>query len=437
MIVKIKTNNTHIKEKKYILSVLFIDILKLKIEYEYTSENIFEIILPNNKKIVIPDIFFDSYKNEKKWEKFHFPNQSFDTIITIKNLHNLFGIYGEKGLVMNDKSIFINNDIIGTAFVFLSRIEELNPNQDEFGRYQYKNSLAEKFNLITRPVVNEYIEFLKESIQFLCPDIKFAKQKFNILLSHDIDTIKKWTFKHLIKHSISNLGKPNFFKGYIDFIKSKFDYTIDPYYNFKKIMKMSNNYGLQSIFLFMALKKNDFDFRYPLKKAITAFEQIKSTKKHKIGIHISRIAYNNFDNASVEIKRLKDITKTEIEYSRQHYLMFDVKSTWSILNEHNIKYDLSLGYPEMPGFRCGICYPYYVFDIINKKKLDLIEIPLIIMDVSILDYLKDINFDDQLEKILKNTKKYNGTLNILWHNDQIDNLKLQQNKILFEKIIKS
>ena len=70
MIVKIKTNNTYIKEKKYIFSVLFIDILKLKIEYEYTSENIFEIILPNNKKIVIPDIFFDDKAiNNIEWYK--------------------------------------------------------------------------------------------------------------------------------------------------------------------------------------------------------------------------------------------------------------------------------------------------------------------------------------------------------------------------------
>tara|TARA_B110000008_G_C16957478_1_gene558786 strand:- start:2026 stop:2589 length:564 start_codon:yes stop_codon:yes gene_type:complete len=187
----------------------------------------------------------------------------------------------------------------------------------------------------------------------------------------------------------------------------------------------------------MALKKNEFDFRYSLKKASTGFQQIRSSKKHQIGIHISRIAYNDFENASREIKRLKKITSTDIEYSRQHYLMFDVKSTWSILNENNIKYDLSLGYPEMPGFRCGICYPFRVFDISKKIKLDLIEIPLIIMDVSILDYLKDINFKDQLDTILQNTKKYGGTLNVLWHNDQIDNLKFEKNRILFKKIIES
>ena len=78
---------------------------------------------------------------------------------------------------------------------------------------------------------------------------------------------------------------------------------------------------------------------------------------------------------------------------------------------------------------------FRVFDISKKIKLDLIEIPLIIMDVSILDYLKDINIEDYLDTILKNTKKYGGTLNVLWHNDQFEDSKFLKNKTLFEKII--
>ena len=116
--------------------------------------------------------------------------------------------------------------------------------------------------------------------------------------------------------------------------------------------------------------------------------------------------------------------------------MFDPKKTWAILNANGIKYDLSLGYPEMPGFRCGICYPFKTFDIVKKKKLDLIEIPLIVMDVSILDYLKEVDFDLQLKKILNNVKKYNGVLNVLWHNDQFDSVKFEKNRNLFNSIIK-
>ena len=50
----------------------------------------------------------------------------------MKNNHNLFGIYGCEKFNISDNTILIENDIIGTSFVFLSRIEELNNNQDKF-----------------------------------------------------------------------------------------------------------------------------------------------------------------------------------------------------------------------------------------------------------------------------------------------------------------
>ena len=58
------------------------------------------------------------------------------------------------------------------------------------------------------------------------------------------------------------------------------------------------------------------------------------------------------------------------------------------------------------------------------------------MDVSILDYLKEVDFDLQLKKILNNVKKYNGVLNVLWHNDQFDSVKFEKNRNLFNSIIK-
>ena len=323
--IKIKTNDIHSKEKNYIFDIIFSDILGLKISYEISKSNSYEIILPNNKKIIIPDKFLSSQENQKQWKEYEYPDLSFNTNIKIKNKHTLFGLYGERDFNVTNESISINNDIIGTAFIFLSRIEELNSNQDQFNRYQYKNSLADRFDIITRPIVNEYIDFIKESIQFLCPDIVFKDHKFNIILSHDIDTIKKWTWKNLVKHTIFNFRKKDFFKQYLDFFQSQIDYKSDSYYNFNSIMNRSESNKLSSLFLFMALKKNEFDFRYPLKKIIPALDEIKKRDKHNFGIHISKLAYNDLDRCTEEISRLSKLAKSEIIYSRQHYLMFDPK----------------------------------------------------------------------------------------------------------------
>tara|TARA_Y100001980_G_C14556648_1_gene349074 strand:+ start:11974 stop:13302 length:1329 start_codon:yes stop_codon:yes gene_type:complete len=437
--IKIKTNNIHLTEKKYILSVIFEDILGLKYTHEICDRDVYEIILSDNKKIIIPDIFLLSQKNQKEWKNYQYPKLCFNTNISIKNKHQIFGLYGDKDFSINKTSIIINNDIFGTAFIFLSRIEELNFNHDKFNRYQFKNSIAERFNIITRPVVNEYIEFIKDALKFLEPNIIFKKYNYNIFLTHDIDMIKKWNWKGIIKHSIFNFMKKDFLKNYKNIFLSKLNHTIDPYYNFSQIMNISEKYNINSTFLFLALEKNEFDFRYHIKKARKGIKNILMRKEHNVGVHLSKLSYNNSQNANNEINRIKTITETDIIYNRFHYLMFDIKTSWDILEKNQIKYDLTLGFPEFIGFRCGICYPFKVFDLKRKKKLNLKEIPLNIMDVTITEYMIELKREDRdyhIANVINNIKKYDGTLNLLWHNNSYIDYLNSTNEELLDLILK-
>ena len=253
---------------------------------------------------------------------------------------NIPNMYGNKDFHMNNESISINNDIIGTAFIFLSRLEELNSNHDKLNRYQYENSLADRFDIIARPIVNEYIEFLKDAISFLDSKIIFKKYSFDVMLTHDIDLIKRWTIKHLLKHSIVNIGKKNYLNGFKEFMESRRNNKKDPYYNFDQIIELSNSYNISSLFLFMCLEKDEFEFLYSLNEVEEPINNILKSKNHKLGIHPSKITYNNHEYSKREINRLSKKIKRKIEYSRQHYLMFDVKKTWNILNANDIKYDL-------------------------------------------------------------------------------------------------
>ena len=436
--IKIKTNNIHLIEKKYILSVIFEDILGLEYSHEICNRDVYEIILENNKKIIIPDLFLTSQKNQKEWRNYQYPKSCYDTDIKIKNKHKIFGLYGNKDFSISEKSITINNDIIGTAFVFLSRIEELNFNHDKFNRYQYQSSIAERFNIITRPIVNEYIEFIKDSLKFLESNLIFKKYNYNILLTHDIDMIKKWNWKGILKHSIFNFMKKNYLKYYKNIFLSKLNHTIDPYYNFSQIMSISEKYNLKSTFLFMALEKNEFEFLYSVKKTEKGIRDIIIKKGHNVGIHLSKISYNSFKNAKNEINRLEKVASKKIIYNRFHYLMFDIKNSWNILEKNQIKYDLTLGFPEFVGFRCGICYPYKLFDLKRKKKLNLIEIPLNIMDVTITEYMSGLKREKReqfVSDVINNVQKYNGTLNLLWHNNSYVDYLNTTNEELLDSIL--
>ena len=55
-----------------------------------------------------------------------------------------------------------------------------------------------------------------------------------------------------------------------------------------------------------------------------------------------------------------------------------------------MEWDSTLSYADKEGFRCGVCYSYSVFDIISRKKLNLKERPLIVMEGSFTTYQLDI-----------------------------------------------
>ena len=119
--------------------------------------------------------------------------------------------------------------------------------------------------------------------------------------------------------------------------------------------------------------------------------------------------------------------------------MFDIKNSWNILEKNKIKYDLSLGFPEVMGFRCGICYPFKVFDLKRKKKLNVTEIPLNIMDVTITGYmigLENEKKDKIISDVINNIKKYNGILNLLWHNNSYVDYSTDKNVNLLDSILK-
>ena len=54
---------------------------------------------------------------------------------------------------------------------------------------------------------------------------------------------------------------------------------------------------------------------------------------------------------------------------RQHYLRWKSPDTWRILEKTGLKYDVTLSFADHEGFRCGICFPYKPFDVVENRIL--------------------------------------------------------------------
>lgn len=128
---------------------------------------------------------------------------------------------------------------------------------------------------------------------------------------------------------------------------------------------------------------------------------------------------------------------SKISFGREHYLRFEVPTTWQIWEDNNMSWDSSMGYHDKEGFRCGVCYEFSVFNILTREKLNLKENPLIVMDSSFISYQQnDFNVvKTNIFSLFSKIKKFEGNFIFLWHNSSFNNREWNKFQKIYEEIL--
>ena len=352
---------------------------------------------------------------------------------------NLIDSYDEKQSIpvikVNSKEIFfsdncldIHYDFIGVGFIVLSRYEEsISSARDSLGRFMYDSSLAKFYNFIDIPIVDEYAMILRKYLVSYFNILPHCR-KTCIIPTHDIDFIIRFQnlyksirtiLADLIKYKNLNI----FFCSIKDFIISIFNFQFDPYYSsIKQILSDSKKLELKSEFYFMSSKRTDFDSGYVFSKyKLDEFFSLIHKNDMIIGFHPGFYTYNNNVEYNCQLNKLKSLVNQEILFNRQHFLRLDVNFTFDIIEAAGIKYDSSMGFAEREGFRCGTCHPFNPYNFKADKNYSFFERPLIVMDVTLLEYRKFRSSRAlQILKFLYNQcLRVEGDFIFLWHNSTV------------------
>ena len=303
-----------------------------------------------------------------------------------------------------------------------TRREEYDPIfLDQYDRFPY--SLSSHRNVLD-PKVSKFL--LENNLEIEYPEEK----KFAVCMTHDIDNVYYSrlrviysSFKYLQKLQIKNAMRMVFNNTH-----KKWNVL----WNFNDIMNIEKKYEAKSSFFFLALKEDEQDFRYRIENLEYEIGNIVDNG-FEVCLHGGQSAYNDLDVIIEEKQRLEKISGERIIGYRNHYVMFKVPDTWEMLSKAGFEYDATFGYADMVGFRNGMCHPYFPFNLITNKEINILEIPLNIMDTTFDEYLPfDINGQWEIIKYLIDTvEKYNGVISIIWHNENMIGDKLK----LFEKIL--
>jgi hypothetical protein len=411
------------EEKKYILHVLFEIYLGLPVRVETNPQATdYEIRLGNGKHLLVKDAFFqgipegEDYLQEKN---IPLPGTE-DWMPPIPASPEIRVLFGESRLGREGENIHCHADIIAAAFFMLSRWEEYAVKErDEHRRFPAMVSLVVREGFIRRPVVDEYVECLWAMLCELGISLPRKKQTFQEYPTHDVDHPRKWwgvtDLVRSVGGAILKRGNPKeAWRCIRNYRQGK-----DPYDTFGTLMKQAEGRGLQAHFFFMSggtsVHDGTYDITHPRVRQL--LQEIED-RGHRIGFHPSYHAYHDAAQFGREVELLRSLVKQPVTTGRQHYLRFETPATWRIWEQHGMEWDSSLYYAEAPGFRCGTCHAYPVFDFLEKKQLKLLERPLVAMDVSFIHYLGLSPNETQVEMdALKNTvHQYHGDWVWLWHN---------------------
>jgi peptidoglycan/xylan/chitin deacetylase (PgdA/CDA1 family) len=293
--------------------------------------------------------------------------------------------------------------------------------RDKFNRFPY---YASKNRDIFEPIASKFL--IENGYHVEYPDGK----PFAVCLTHDIDDVyTSITAKGI--SAVKNLASRKFDTSLntIQQVRSK----KIPYVNFEEIMNLEERYDAQSSFFVLALDPSDQDYQYT-PEHFTHELGIIQDRGWEIGLHAGHQGYRDLNKLMTEKKNLEKVINNRVVGCRNHYLNFIVPDSWEILHEAGFVYDCSFGYADCTGFRNGMCHPFRPYNLHNEKIIDILEIPLVIMDGSLFeDYMRlDTGTAWELTRRLIDTVAgYHGVITLVWHNTTLAG----EQRIFYEKIL--
>ena len=156
---------------------------------------------------------------------------------------------------------------------------------------------------------------------------------------------------------------------------------------------------------------------------------------HEVAWHASYAGMEDSAVMKSEHERFRSAVGIRFPGVRFHYLRCRMPDTLAEL-EGKVHYDASCGFAEREGFRAGTCFAFQPYSPSLGRKLNVVEIPLLVMDVTLIsDTYRGLTTEEALNRIadvIKTVARFGGVFSLLWHNI---NMLSKDHRLLYNRII--
>ena len=422
-------------ERRYVLGVVLGD--RLGIDWELRTADRADVRIavadaPDGPCVRVPDALFATRPEE--W----LTPASLPSVGDDDGLPVIYGAPLERGRLAVD--------VFGSAFFMLTRYEELVIGErDRYGRFPASASIAARAGFLGTPIVDAYVELLGDALQRTWPRLRPRRGDYRVVLTHDVDdplAALEHGPRDFARQLSGDLVRRRDARLALQRVRSLADPRLDPHDTFDFLMDVSERHGLRSAFYFLAYRdEQPRDGAYLFEHAsVRRLVGHIARRGHEVGLHPSFCSYRDAARTREEFMRLRIVAEAEgvqqDEWGgRQHYLRWSNPQTWRNWEAAGLVYDTTLAYPELVGFRTGTCHPYRVFDLQERRPLDLREMPFQVMDGTLLTAMA-LAPDAALAAVLDiagQCRRYGGCLGILWHNNTF--LRSRRERRFYEELV--
>jgi len=375
-------------------------------------------------------------------------------IVTDRDLEVPIVYYKNKNLFFGS----FNFDLLGNIFFHLINYEYYSiDTRDKYHRLPDNLTCFTEFS--HKPYVNVLLWLISEALKdsLTANKKKYLLKKcfwpgneaYGAAVSHNVETLKKWTFKTLVKSALQDLlvfyQVGNLVKNALKRLKYIVT-NIEEYWNFDLISGIEKELGVKSTYFWGAGTSDKADLDYVLEDQ-DIISEIEHQKES--GFEIAMLGLGNSykeDLLAGQKEKISTFLDTDLLGVRQDMLKYDPEITSEYHSKYNFLYDSTRAFTDRNGFKNGIGVPFYhlpdspvrienQFDLFRKH--NCLEIPLIYSDNNLrLSQLKNISFEqarDKMASLLSLMKFYNGliTFNFSVHNFA----DISYNKNLFKETL--
>ncbi len=363
-------------------------------------------------------------------------------------------------------------------FSILQRAEEYAPGapRDAHGRFPHWASELHRRNWLQRPIADEIARRLFLDLGHALADTgSTAKDSlaaapesaaWGLALSYDVDSLRYWTWRRLAgrlanaltsrelpggrsasRQSLPTAPQPELLSNpnlkdvpgaslsLLPTLLSSMCPACDPHWPFRALRRMERERGIHSTVFAIPEKTSGFE-PYDLRRWWAPGSDERAFARElrrwrragaEIGIHAP---YNAMERAAApklarwreRLERAAGARRGEIRSARHHWLRFQMPEIWPRLAAAGITVDSSLGYSHTDGFRCGTCHPFQIVNLHTGEPLELIEVPLIAMDVAYHFHLGMPCGQAlaRIENLMESCRREGGIFSFLWHTNSFD-----------------